>query len=41
MIVTLESLRWALESLQTFLERVKANPSDLILGEPTPPRTIK
>ena len=41
MIVTLESLRWALDSLQTFLERVKANPSDLILGEPTPPRTIK
>jgi hypothetical protein len=41
LIVTLESLRRALDSLQVLMERVKANPSDLIFGEPTPPPTIK
>ena len=41
LIVTLESLRRALDSLQVLMERVKANPSDLIFSEPTPPPTIK
>jgi phospholipid/cholesterol/gamma-HCH transport system substrate-binding protein len=39
--VTSENLRRASESLETLIQRISANPSDLIFGEPTPPRRVK
>ncbi len=39
--VTSENLRRASESLELLIQRISASPSDLIFGEPTPPRRVK
>jgi phospholipid/cholesterol/gamma-HCH transport system substrate-binding protein len=39
--VTSENLRRASESLETLILRISASPSDLLFGDPTPPRRVK